>query len=74
MKSYHLYSYTFKGLSPVLVPPPPPLVQLEFEPGDEALSAVGDLESDEVTVTNGGDAELEVVEVTRGLVAELASS
>ena len=49
------------------MPPPPPLVLLEFEPGDEALSAVGDLESDDVTVTNGGDEELDVVEVSEAI-------
>ena len=49
------------------MPPPPPLAQLELEPGDEALSAVGDLESEEVTATNGGDEELEVVEVSEAI-------
>ena len=37
----------------------PPLAILEFEPGDDALSAVGDFEAIEVAATSEGGGEIE---------------
>ena len=57
---------TFRGLSPLRVLPPP-LAQLEFEPGDEPQSAVGDFESASSLLGSGGDEVLEVVEVSEAI-------
>ena len=50
--------------------PPPPLAMLEFEPGDDALSPVGDFEAVEVAASNGGgetEAEVVLVEVKEAI-------
>ena len=54
-----------KMLAPLTgLPLEPPLARLEFEPGDEALSPVGDLEAVEAwTIEGGGETEAAAAEV-----------